>query len=188
MTVALHHLGLPPPQAAHRSVTPIPSPSLTLADVLAALPSAGDVTPRRRQDMASAVRTVARLLEEDPARIPANRRALARRLDRVAPAAHGIGKPTWANHRSLLNAALDLVLPPHLRRRRNLPLEPEWRRLQERVADQWARRNLSRFFRFCGEAGIGPTEVAEATLEGFAAYLDGVLLMNRPGFAGGRWA
>ncbi len=72
---------LPPAVPTHA-----PAPGLTLADVLAALSAAGDLNPRRRQDMASAVRTVARLLGEDAARLPANRRALARRLADIAPA------------------------------------------------------------------------------------------------------
>src|SRR5689334_10600828 len=84
--------------------------TLTLADVLAALPSANSITPAQQQEMASAVRTIARLLGEDPARIPANRRALTRRMASIAPVIHGITKPSWSNIRSRLNAALDLVL------------------------------------------------------------------------------
>jgi hypothetical protein len=135
------------------------SSTLTSADVLAALPNAGSTTPDQQQEMASAVRTIARLLGEDPTRIPANRRALTRRMASIAPAAHGISKPSWSNVRSRLNAALDLVLPPHLRRRRNLLLAPEWQELQGRLADQWTRKTLSRFFHFCGEAGISPERV-----------------------------
>ena len=51
------------------------------------------------------------------------------------------------------------MLPPHLRRRRNLLLAPEWQELQGRLADQWTRKTLSRFFHFCGEAGISPERV-----------------------------
>ena len=155
-----------------------PSSTLTLADVLAALPNVSSITPAQQQEMASAVRTIARLLGEDPTRIPANRRALTRRMASVAPVIHGITKPSWSNIRSRLNAALDLVLPPHLRRRRNLVLAPEWQELQERLADQWTRKTLSRFFHFCSETAIGPEQVEEKTLEGFSHYLDDVRLKD----------
>jgi hypothetical protein len=73
------------------------------------------------------------------------------------------------------------VLPPHLRRRRNLLLAPEWKQLQEHIADQWIRKTLSRFFHFCSEAGIGPESVGEETLVAFAGYLDVVRLKNPAG-------
>ena len=55
----------------------------TLADVLAAIETA-DMAPRRRQDMASAVRTVAKALGHPPERIPADPHALGARLELVA--------------------------------------------------------------------------------------------------------
>lgn len=151
---------------------------LTLADVLTALPNVSSITPAQQQEMASAVRTIARLLGEDPTQIPANRRALTRRMASIAPVIHGITKPSWSNIRSRLNAALDLVLPPHLRRRRNLVLAPKWQELQERLADRWTRKTLSRFFHFCSETAISPEQVEEKTLEGFSRYLDVVRLKD----------
>ncbi|MBV1800639.1 tyrosine-type recombinase/integrase [Siccirubricoccus sp. G192] len=158
-----------------------PSAKLTLADVLAALPNASNVTSRQREEMASAIRTVARLLGEDPAQIPANRRALSQRFRTVAPIAHGISKASWSNVHYRLNKALDLVLPPHLRRQRDLPLAPEWQELKARIADQWTRKSLSRLFHFCSEAGISPEQVGEGTLEQFPGYLDIVRLKGSAG-------
>jgi hypothetical protein len=58
--------------------------------VLDAIAAAPDLTPQRRQNMSSAVRTVARLLGRPSASIPADPQQLARRLDEIAPEAAGI--------------------------------------------------------------------------------------------------
>ena len=81
---------------------------LTLADVLAAV-AAAEIPDRRRQDLASAVRTAARALGRPPEQIPAEPRLLARRLAEIAPQALGFARPRWSNIRSLLRAALELV-------------------------------------------------------------------------------
>jgi hypothetical protein len=70
-----------------------------------------DLPPRRRQEMASAVRTVARALGREPGMVPADARLLAGRLAEVAPAALGFSQRRWANARSLLRAALAMVAP-----------------------------------------------------------------------------
>ena len=89
MTALAHPSNLPAPAAADLSDPALldlaASSTLTLADVLAALPNAGSTTSDQQQEMASAVRTIARLLGEDPTRIPANRRALTRRMASIAP-------------------------------------------------------------------------------------------------------
>ena len=77
----------------------------TLADLLAAV-AVDDLPARRRHDMASAVRTVARLLGGAPGELPASPRLLVNRLADVAPAAHGVSQPQWNNFRCLLRAAL----------------------------------------------------------------------------------
>lgn len=151
---------------------------LTLADVLNALSDTHNLTLRQRQDAESAVRKIARLLACDPARLPANRRALRRRLAGIAPAAHGIDKPTWSKTLSQLNAALDSVLPEGARRTRDLTLTPEYQQLQKRIACQWTRRALSRFFQCCGQAEIAPSAVDETAMEHFAVYLDATLLKH----------
>ena len=91
----------------------------------------------------------------------------------MSPIAHGLSKRTWSNVRSRLNTVLDLVLPAHLNHRRDLLLEPEWKELQDRIADQWARKSVAPFH-FCSEAGISPVEVSAETLPLFKKYLEAV--------------
>ena len=80
----------------------------TLADVLAAIATA-EIPERRKQDLASAVRSEARALGRSPEQVPADPRLLASRLAEIAPQGVGFSKARWNNVRSLLRAALELV-------------------------------------------------------------------------------
>jgi len=86
----------------------IATPPHTLADVLAAI-AAAELPERRKQDLASAVRSVARALGRPLEQMPADPRLLASRLTAIAPQALGFSKARWSNVRSLLRAALELV-------------------------------------------------------------------------------
>ena len=61
----------------------------TLADVLAAV-LAADLPPRRKQDLASAIRTVAKVIGRAPGDIDADRRTLSVKLRQTSPIALGI--------------------------------------------------------------------------------------------------
>lgn len=83
--------------APSRSISTSPS---NLADVLIAVARA-DLPERRRQDMASAVRSVARALGRSPEELPADPRLLSKRLAEVAPQSLGLSRGRWSNIRSL---------------------------------------------------------------------------------------
>jgi hypothetical protein len=87
-----------------------PASRASLADLILLISNA-DLPGRRREELRSAVRTVARLLGTDPAAIAADPAALRRRLKAVAPEAHGMSRGRWANIRSLLSKALALAHP-----------------------------------------------------------------------------
>ena len=72
----------------------------SLADLLATF-AASDLPERKRQELGSAIRTVARALGQFPENIPADGRLLASRLKEVAPAAIGISPGRWTKVRSL---------------------------------------------------------------------------------------
>ena len=109
----------------------VPTASPSLADVLVAI-AATDLPARRKQDLASAVRSAARALGRPPAQVPADLRLLASRLGEVAPLALGFSKRRWNNLRSLLRAALELVtaMAPG---RHLAPLSPAWQALWDRL-------------------------------------------------------
>src|SRR5262249_34133766 len=107
------------------------APATSLADLLALLQTS-DLLERKRQELSSAVRTVARALGRPLQDIPAEARLLANRLKGVAPAAIGISRGRWNNIRSLLRTALAFVQPISPGRNQNSP-SPEWCRLSNKL-------------------------------------------------------
>ena len=84
------------------------APATNLADLLATL-QACELPERKRQELASAIRTVARALARPPENIAADGRLLANRLKDVASAAIGVSRLRWNNVRSLFRTALTFV-------------------------------------------------------------------------------
>ena len=151
------------PTASRAAATPPQS----LADVLAAI-AAAELPERRKQDLASAVRSAARALGRPPEQVPADPRLLASRLAEIAPQALGFSKARWNNVRSLLRAALELVtaMAPG---RHLTPLTPAWAALWERLPTRTLKTRLSRLLHYCSAAGIEPEDVDEATFAAFRA-------------------
>src|SRR5262245_28767044 len=107
-----------------------PSPTiLSLADVAARLEHHPELSPDRRRDLRSAIMRVSDVLQTPPALLPASLAELRPRLDRVAPAAHGLSLKTWQNIRSNLIAAIKLVTTPGSRR--TALRAPAWQHLRD---------------------------------------------------------
>lgn len=155
------------------------SRKLTLADLLLHLKVA-DLPERRRQDMASAARTAARVLGREPANLPADPHSLARWLDAAAPLAHGLSAVSWNNTRSLLRAGLALQ-GPVLKGRSKTPLLPDWLNLFERLANDSERMRLGRLLRWLSEREIDPATVSLTDLDAFRLELFEQSLIREPG-------
>ena len=153
--------------------------SLSLASVLRAI-TAADLPPARARDMASAVRSIARLLDRVPEALPVEPRMLARLLDNIAPAAHGITPQRWANIRSLLRAGLALLGPIAPGRHLNA-LSPTWQMLWDSLPSRFLKIGLSRVMRFCSAQEIAPGDVDVGTFEQFAADVRRSLLKDPEG-------
>jgi integrase len=149
---------------------------ITLADAILALPEAG-LPVRRRQEIASALRTLARALDRPPERIPAEPRHLSARLKEIAPRAIGISPRRWNNIRSLIRAGLAVVLPMSPGRNTNA-LSPSWDALSSQLQSRWVTTSLGRFMRFCSKAGTEPLAVGEATFAEFRTHLDNTLVKD----------
>src|SRR5262249_27981332 len=102
-----------------------PASRASLADVIVLI-SQANLSERQKQELRSAVRTVARLLDGEPANIAADPAGLRRRLEVIAPEAHGISRGRWANIRSLLRKALALSRPM-MPSRSVQPILPAWK-------------------------------------------------------------
>jgi hypothetical protein len=163
--------------ASHSGSRGCASPDLTLADALAAVQVA-DLPERRRQEIASALRTIARIIGKPPERIPSHPRLLAERLKQIAPLAIGISPGRWNNIRSLTRAGLALMQPMSPGRHQN-DLSSRWQGLFEQVESRTVRTSLSRLLRFCSARGLDPEAVTARTFDEFRLYLDDTLL-KRP--------
>jgi len=156
------------------STQPTSRAPYSLHNILEIIESSATLTPRQRQDQASAIRTVARLLGNTPAGIPANPQLLARRLDEIAPARHNLSPGRWANIRSLLRAALATVTSISPGRQQN-PLTPDWAAAAAMLPPR-LHHPLSKMMHYFAGQGVAPHQVDVVTLEGFAAFLDASLL------------
>jgi hypothetical protein len=147
------------------------APPANLADVIERVAAREGLTRQRRQDLASAVRQIARLLGGFPADIAADPEALKRGLRLMTPAAAGMTKSRWANVRALLATALDLSGAKIARRRRVVEFTPAWTSLWNRVENKYARWRLSRFFAFASANGVEPDQVSGRTVADFDEVL-----------------
>lgn len=147
---------------------------LSLADVVAAV-AAAELPVRRRQDLASAVRAAARALGRPPEQITADPRLLASRLGEIAPTSLGFSKARWNNIRSLLRAALELVMAMAPGRHLT-PLTPAWQALWDQLPTRTLKTRLSRLLHYCSAGGIAPGAVSAITFETFRGHLDLTLL------------
>ena len=145
---------------------PAPEPRMsvsdpTLADVMAIVAADPNITTSQRRDRLCAVRSLARILGEDPRRLPAVPSALALRYRTVVPAAHGITTARWGNIRSRTLAAIAQAGLPVMRGRSATELSSEWRQLELALPTPAARAGLSRFIRYCDERQIAPATVTD---------------------------
>jgi integrase len=150
----------------------------TLAEVLSAV-SATDLKPAQRQDMASAVRTVARALDRRPEHLSADPALLRPRLAALSAAALGLSEGRWANVRSLLLKAIALTRPV-LPGRSCKPLSPAWLGLHQALPQRGDAHRLARLFRWLGARGIGPDAVTLGDLEAFGIGLREATLSKSP--------
>ena len=143
----------------------------SLADIFAFVEADHSTNPRQRSDRLSALRSLARVLDQDLRTISASPRTLSLRFKDVIPAAVGISPGRWANIRSRTLAALEQAGERVIRGRSSAPLTPAWQQLELALPTLSAKRSLSRFMRFCSAQGIEPAQVSEAVFERFGTAL-----------------
>ena len=151
----------------------------TLQDVLKAIDVAPGLSTKRKQDLRSALRLIAKVLGADPQLIVADPRGIGRRLDGISHLRVGVSEGRWANSRSLLRSSLKLVVTV-MAGASTIPILPEWEPLAEesrKVGSCWLR--LSRLLRWLSEQLITPDAVTRDDLDRFhAAFLTDTLIGN----------
>jgi hypothetical protein len=114
----------------HRSLS-----AVTIADIIERTKADEALTPRRRDDLCSALRTMARALGLDPSALPADPRILRQKLSQLSPAAAGVSARRWKNLRSLVLAALKRAGIKTMPGRYRATLIPEWIVLRAELTD-----------------------------------------------------
>ena len=149
----------------------------SLADVIELI-SKAEVPEKRKQDLRSAVRTIVKLLDADPASIVADPALLRRKVEEISPHAHGLSNGRWANIRSLLGKALALARPM-IPSRNTVPVLAEWEALTQGLAF-YRRVSVLPLLRFLSMRSVGPAQVTAADLEAYRDAIHAARLRKSP--------
>lgn len=144
-------------------------PLPTLATVLAKVTTDQALTERRRQDLASGLRTFAKALNRPLEELPAHPRMLRDRMEGFKPAEIGLSERRWTNAASLTRQALKHAGIAIMPSRSPVPFSPGWTALFRLVEKKYACVGLSRLARYCTIRGIEPEAVTDGV---FATFLD----------------
>lgn len=143
----------------------------TLDAVINAVLARTDIGLCRRQEMASAVRVMSRLLGQPATDIPADPQHLRGRVAQITAAGAGLRPARWRNVKSLFNSALTITGASATGRRSTAALRPEWHELLARISDRYDRAKLSKLARFCSLRALTPEGVSDDVLSAFGEML-----------------
>ena len=129
--------------------------------------------------MASAVNTIARVLERSLVEIPVDLRNLNAKLKHISPLAMGMSHGRWNNVRSLFRSALALVRPI-MKGRTVEPLSEAWAGLCLLIPVRTDRIRLSRLMRWLSARQITPATVTAEDLAKYYRLLSEEALLRDP--------
>ena len=152
----------------------------SLAEVLTSVTANTPISLRRRQEVCSSLRSLARLLGQPLEAIPAHHRWLRERLKNLYPEQAGMSRKRFANIKSDLRFALEHAGIGRSRRTYLASLTPAWQELWDRINDDRLRWPLSRLLRFCSAIGIGPESVDVAGAAVFRTALHDESFIRQP--------
>ena len=148
-----------------------------LADLLS-LVATSNVSDARRSDLASAIRTVSKVLGAKPEDLPIDVGFLRRRLDDVSPESQGISPRRWRNVRSLFGNALKMAVPLMDSAQKN-PMSPSWQALAD-LLPTTDRHRLGTLMRYMSAKRIEPAEVTLDLLDEFKVAIVESRLRKNP--------
>lgn len=155
-------------------------PLRTAANLLAMLEHA-DLPPVRRRDLASAINRICKMSGCHPDALKLDVPGLRAKLSAIRPAAHGIGKSTFSNIRSLFTAGMELAgviaCYPHSAAKHH----PDWAPLVAAIAgNERLSSGLITFMNWCAWTGVTPASVDDGTVKGFLHWMETGTLRPRP--------
>jgi integrase len=143
----------------------------TLDAVIQAVVTRNDIDPHRRQEMASAVRVMSRILGLPATDILADPQLLRGRIAQITAVGAGLSPARLRNVKSLFSSTLTITGASTMGRRSKALLQPEWRELLARMSDRYDRAKLSKLARFCSLRALTPEQVTDAVLTDFGEML-----------------
>jgi integrase len=155
------------------------SAARTLQDVLNAVGRMKALSATRRRDLASAVKRVANLLGDDPARISLDLPALSVKLAAVNPVSVGLTSKTFSNIRSDFVAAVKASDLATIRRSARAPLSAGWTKLMLLLPEEQA-RVVRPFGRHASGLSVEPQQVNPAAIENYIERVRNSTLHRKP--------
>lgn len=151
-----------------------------LNDLIGALERQKNLSETRRRDMRSATKGVARLLDDDPARIALDLPAISAKLATISPAAAGLTGKSFSNIRSNFMAAVKATGLKSIQRSAKQTLSARWNELISEQSTRRGRIGLSRLAGYATTNGIEPEKVDDATIDAFIAAVRRGTLHRKP--------
>ncbi len=143
----------------------------TMAYVRDQIREGSDLTPRKKQEVLSALSTMSKAVHRELADLPANPLYLWDLINKVLPAAVGLSELRWRNVRSLVRVALKETGLAFVPGRYRDPFAPAWEALIRLINDPRRGYGLSRLARYCGVNGIAPEQLTDDVMEQFVQDL-----------------
>jgi len=160
--------------------SPNPTKPGTIAELREAMLADGTVDPRRRQEVASALRRLAKALCKPAEMIPTAPAALRPMLANFPAVRAGLSAGRWRNIRGLTQFALAHFGLATVPVRSRQALSPAWDALLGDVPAYSERYKLGRLGRYCSGVGVEPEGVGDQVMDGYLTDLRDRSLVSNP--------
>jgi integrase len=157
-----------------------PSTVRTLEDLSNWILNDPTLTPTRRRDIGSALRSIARLLGRPLAGLPCDLPALRQLLEKIHPTRAGISKKRLQNLRSDLVFAIRHVHASGGQVQPRRPLCADWQQLFQHLNSDNLKNGLSGFLHYCSDQQIGPEAVNDEHAANYFVHLQQHTLRRNP--------
>lgn len=155
----------------------------TLADVLQTIELHSDLSPTRKRDLCSDLKTLAKWLDRPLSAIKVDTPDLRNRLSKLHHVQLGVSEKRFKNVCAGLKASISLCLPKPVQNLERPERTEAWVALLEACPKDWERYRLARFADYCSELLIHPEYVDDETVAAFRAHLGSTNLKKDPELA-----
>jgi hypothetical protein len=142
----------------------------SIADVLAAIEAAPDLSASKKTHWSCSLRQVSIGVGRPPESIPGRWSGVNIPLQKLHHARMGCNPKTLANHNANARAALMWFAGVNNLPKRGTILSPSWTSLNAKIPEKFRRKRLSGLIRYASAKGIEPEEVNEEVLDDYMRY------------------